>query len=106
MLQPRRLTRGLLCGLFLALVGCQQKMGKQPAFRPLEKNSFFADGRSSRPLVAGTIARGQLETDVAFFTGRRERLPEPEIVAAVGQEAGKPAVRQINTDRKSKYIHT
>src|SRR5947209_6331992 len=98
MLQTRRLTYGLLCGVLLALAGCQQKMGKQPAFRPLEKNSFFVDGRSERPLVRGTIARGQLETDVAFFTGRRERLPKPEIVAAAGQEAGKPAVRQVNPD--------
>jgi mono/diheme cytochrome c family protein len=106
MLQPRRLTCGLLCGIFLALVGCQQEMGKQPAFRPLEKNSFFADGRSERPLVRGTIARGQLETDVGFFTGRRERLPKPEIVAAAGQEAGKPAVRQVNPDDMSSYIDT
>jgi mono/diheme cytochrome c family protein len=106
MLQPRRLTRGLLCGIFIALAGCQQKMGEQPSFRPLEKSTFFADGRSSRPLVRGTIARGQLETDVAFFTGRRERLPKPEIVVATGQEAGKPAVRQVNPDDMSSYIDT
>jgi len=81
-------------------------MGKQPAFRPLEKSTFFADGRSERPLVRGTIARGQLETDVAFFTGRRERLPKPEIVAAAGQEASKPAVRLVNPDDMSSYIDT
>jgi mono/diheme cytochrome c family protein len=104
MLQPRRLTRGLLCGLCLALVGCQQKMGNQPAYRPLEKSSFFGDDRSARPLVAGTIARGQLETDVAFFTGRRERLPKPEVVVAAGQDAGKPAVRQVNPDDMSSYV--
>jgi mono/diheme cytochrome c family protein len=99
-----RLTGGLLCGLLLAQAGCQQQMGKQPAYRPLEKSSFFADGRSSRPLVAGTIARGQLETDVAFFTGRRERLPKPMVVVAAGQEAGKPAVRQVNPDDMSSYV--
>jgi mono/diheme cytochrome c family protein len=94
----------LAFALFSALVGCQQQMGNQPAFRPLEKNSFFADGRSSRPLVAGTIARGQLETDVAFFTGRRKRLPKPEVIVAAGQEAGKPAVRQVNPDDMSSYV--
>ena len=96
----------LVFALLASLAGCQQKMGKQPSFRPLEETTFFADGRSSRPLVRGTIARGQLETDVAFFTGRRERSPKPEIVAAAGQEAGKPAVRQVNPDDMSSYIDT
>src|SRR6266478_2374860 len=82
----------LAFALIVALPGCQQKMGKQPAFRPLEKSTFFPDGRSERPLVAGTIARGQLETDVAFFTGRRERLPKPAVIAAAGEQAGKPVV--------------
>ncbi|HEV2971469.1 MAG TPA: cytochrome c [Pirellulales bacterium] len=88
----------------MSLVGCQQEMGKQPAFRPLEPSGFFADGRSARPLVTGTIARGQLETDVGFFTGRRERAPQPEIVAAAGQEAGKPTVRLVNPDDMASYV--
>src|SRR5207237_10157525 len=50
--------------------GCQQKMADQPSFRPLEASSFFSDGRSARPAVAGTVARGRLQTDAAFFTGR------------------------------------
>jgi mono/diheme cytochrome c family protein len=94
----------LVFALIVALAGCQQKMGKQPAFRPLEKSTFFPDGRSERPLVAGTIARGQLETDVAFFTGRRERLPKPTVVAAAGEQAGKPTVRQVDPDDMSSYV--
>jgi mono/diheme cytochrome c family protein len=53
------------------LAGCQQKMAGQPSYAPLEPCDFFADGRSARPLVAGTVARGQLRTDTAFFTGRK-----------------------------------
>ena len=30
----------------------------QPAYRPLRPSSFFADGRSARSLVPGTVARG------------------------------------------------
>jgi mono/diheme cytochrome c family protein len=60
----------LACGLLL-LTGCQQKMARQPSYRPLEPSIFFADGRSARPLVPGTVARGQLRTDRALFTGRR-----------------------------------
>ena len=31
---------------------------------------FFADGRSARPLVAGTVARGQLHDDELLYTGQ------------------------------------
>jgi mono/diheme cytochrome c family protein len=56
------------CPLLLA-VGCQQPMGEQPSCRPLKPSSFFGDGQSARPLVAGTVARGQLRLDRAFYTG-------------------------------------
>jgi len=56
-----------------ALYGCQQKMADQPSFGPLEPSHFFADGRSARPLVAGTVARGHLRTNLPLFTGRRTR---------------------------------
>ena len=32
---------------------------------------FFQDGSSARPLVEGTVARGTLQDDAAFFTGKR-----------------------------------
>jgi mono/diheme cytochrome c family protein len=79
-------------------------MGDQPSYRPLQPSTFFSDGRSARPLVEGTVARGQLETAVGLYTGRRERLPKPEVVAAAGEAAGKPAVRLVNPDDMSSYI--
>lgn len=48
-----------------AAVGCRQEMYDQPKYQPLQKSSFFADGRASRPLVEGTVARGTLESSVA-----------------------------------------
>jgi mono/diheme cytochrome c family protein len=36
---------------------------------PLSENDLFSDGASSRPLVPGTIPRGHLREDGAFFTG-------------------------------------
>ena len=59
----------LMSGLTLS---CRQDMHDQPRFEPLEKNSFFADGRASRPLVAGTVARGQLRLDKHLYEGRVE----------------------------------
>jgi cytochrome c553 len=59
-----------LCLLGLAaLAGCRQDMHDQAKFQALERNDFFADHRASRPLVAGTVPRGQLRDDAAFFTG-------------------------------------
>jgi mono/diheme cytochrome c family protein len=54
-----------------AIGGCQQKMASQPSYRPLVRSRFFADGRASRPLVAGTIARGTIEIDPALTSGRK-----------------------------------
>jgi hypothetical protein len=45
-------------------------MHDQPRYEPLEASSFFADGRASRPLVPGTVARGQLRTDTHFYLGK------------------------------------
>jgi hypothetical protein len=57
----------------LALPACQQYMARSPAYKPLQPSTFFADGRSSRPLVPGTVARGQLRTDTALYEGHDEK---------------------------------
>jgi len=51
------------------LIGCRQDMHDQPKYRPLAASSFFADGRSARPIPAGTIARGELNDTGPAFTG-------------------------------------
>jgi hypothetical protein len=56
-------------GLML-LAGCRQDMHDQPRYEPLEPSTFFADGRSSRPLVEGTVARGYLRLDELLNTGK------------------------------------
>jgi mono/diheme cytochrome c family protein len=71
-----RLVRdtGLALLLFLP-VACQQQMAAQPSYKPLDPDEFFVDGRSARPLVPGTVARGHLHTDVQLFTGKEKREP-------------------------------
>ena len=44
-------------------------MHDQPRYKPLRRSDFFADGREARPLVAGTVARGQLRDDAYYYTG-------------------------------------
>jgi mono/diheme cytochrome c family protein len=45
-------------------------MHDQPKYIPLRESTFFNDGRSARPLVAGTVARGQLHEDALLYTGK------------------------------------
>jgi len=69
--------------LVLLAAGCRQDMHDQPKYKPLRESDFFADKRASRPLVAGTVARGSLREDVLLYTGKLEsgmptdQLPMP-----------------------------
>ncbi|WP_069133279.1 c-type cytochrome [Rhodohalobacter halophilus] len=47
----------------------QQNMDFQDRFNAQEENRFFADGRSMRTPVEGTVARGQLRHDTVLFEG-------------------------------------
>ena len=63
-------SAGLTLCLLLPLA-CQQKMGQQPAYRPLEASEFFPeDQRSARPLVAGTVAQGHLRDGRPQLAGK------------------------------------
>lgn len=57
-----------LLGVLMA--GCRLDMHIQPKYKGLEPSSFFNDGRSARPVVPGTVARGELRTDELFYTGK------------------------------------
>ena len=63
-------SAGLVC-LVLCTTGCdlRQAMYDQEKYEPLEASSFFADARSARQPVAGTIARGQRHLDEHLYQG-------------------------------------
>jgi mono/diheme cytochrome c family protein len=48
---------------------CRMDMHDQPKYQPYERSRFFADGRAARPVVPGTVARGQLREDAWFHRG-------------------------------------
>ena len=68
----RVLDRLSLLGLLgvLLLAGCRQDMHDQPRFKPLAKSDLYADLRSARTPVEGTVARGQLHEDSYLYTGK------------------------------------
>ncbi len=64
----RRLAAIAIAAALLA--GCRQDMHQAPRYDPLEQSDFFADGRTARPFVEHTIARGFLREDTRFYTGK------------------------------------
>jgi mono/diheme cytochrome c family protein len=81
-------------GLGVALValgGCRQDMHDQPKYKPLRQSAFFGDGRTSRPPVEGTIARGRLPGDPGWETGK-----------AGGRYAANPLPRTEATYRRGR----
>lgn len=67
----RRTWAAIVFGTVLVAGGCHDDMYNQVKHEPLEPSTFFADGRSSRPLEPGVIARGTLISDDAVGTGKR-----------------------------------
>src|SRR5687768_4769422 len=57
----------LLC---ILAAGCRQDMHDNSRLEPLEASTFFADGRASRPLLPGTVARGHLDEDDLLHRGK------------------------------------
>ena len=56
--------------LLFTLTGCRDDMHNQPRYKPLAASEFFADHRSERPEIEGTVARGHLRIDSARYTGK------------------------------------
>jgi mono/diheme cytochrome c family protein len=61
----------------LALSGCKVRlaMHDQPRFEALEGTSFYADQRSARMPVEGTLARGHLQLDPHLYAGKVDGKP-------------------------------
>lgn len=81
----------------LLLAGCRQDMHNQPHFKPLAESDFYADLRSARPPVDGTVARGHLEADSYFYTGMLPGTNTP------GDYMPFPVSEQVLTRGRERY---
>lgn len=67
-------------------------MKQQPKYLPQAESGFFGDGRALRRPVPGTVARGFLKEDEAFYSGKQgaayaaNPLPLDGATLARGQE--------------------
>lgn len=70
---PHRLARLFRVGSLSLMLGllsaCHQDMYDQPNYTTYEPSSFFADGRSARPVVPGTVAVDVPLQDEYLLTG-------------------------------------
>ncbi|MBX7055035.1 MAG: cytochrome c [Pyrinomonadaceae bacterium] len=90
----RRLGFTVCFTAFVVLTGCGVRfdMQDQPRYKAYKKSEFFADKRASREAPEGTIARGQLRDNKAFYTGKIDN-PNPNAeVAATTNAAGNTIV--------------
>ncbi|MGH9946505.1 MAG: c-type cytochrome [Pyrinomonadaceae bacterium] len=56
--------------LLASSCGVRFDMQDQPRYKTYKKSEFFNDGRASRVPPDGTVARGQLKENKAFYTGQ------------------------------------
>lgn len=75
----------MVVGLSLLLTGCRHDMQDQPKYKPLGENKFFADGRDSRPVPAGTIAEDELNDEDVIHTGSTGGSFAPTIPVTVNK---------------------
>jgi hypothetical protein len=80
MTSTSRIVLGL-CAALLSVVagGCQirQDMADQPKNTPLSPSPFFDDGRSERPLIENTVARGSIADEDLFVPKESNAFPLP-----------------------------
>jgi mono/diheme cytochrome c family protein len=60
----------LVAASALLTTACRNDMHDQPRYKPFAATDFFGDGRSARPTIDDTVARGQLRLDPAHYTGK------------------------------------
>lgn len=77
----------LLTAYCLLAIGCGVRfdMQDQPRYKAYRKSEFFSDKRGSRDIPDGTVARGQLRDNKAFYTGK---IDNPNLTAPVESSVG------------------
>ncbi len=80
----------LLTAYCLLFMGCRYDMQDQPRYKAYKESDFFKDKRASRDLPEGTVPRGYLREDKAFYTGKTEtngQTPAPNPAATPAVDA-------------------
>jgi mono/diheme cytochrome c family protein len=77
----------------LTLASCRQDMQDQPKYLTYRGSETFGDSLSSRTPVEGTVARGYLREDEAYYTGK---MAGGATAAASTDTSKKGATNEVN----------
>ncbi|MGE3468211.1 MAG: cytochrome c, partial [Pyrinomonadaceae bacterium] len=88
------------CLLPFAFTACgvRSDMQDQPRYKAYKKSEFFSDNRSSRDFPEGTVARGQLRDNKAFYTGKIDNPDLNVQVATTTDASGNTLVSSFPND--------
>jgi len=91
MLKSKLLWTAIL-SLVAISAGCRYDMQDQPRYKAYKKSDFFADKRASRDLPNGTVPRGQLRSDKALYTGKKDNADPNAPVQSTTDAAGNTVI--------------
>ena len=100
MLKNNRLALIAILAPIILLSGCgvRYDMQDQPRYRAYKKSEWFKDGRGSRDPVEGTVARGQLHDNKAFYTGKIDNPNPNAAVQTTSDASGNTLVASFPND--------
>ncbi len=77
---------------FTFATACRYDMQDQPRYKAYKKSDFFADGRASRDLPNGSVPRGQLRSDKALYTGKKDNADPNAPVQSTTDASGNTVI--------------
>lgn len=94
LLRSRDLLLLIVAGASLVSFGCGVRfdMQDQPRYKVYRESQFFPDKNSSRDLPEGTVARGNLQENKAFYTGKIDNPNASAPVASTVDATGNTIV--------------
>ncbi len=93
-----RFTFYFLLFTFSLTAGCRYDMQDQPRYKAFKKSEFFSDDKAMRDLPEGTVARGFLRENKAFYTGKKETAGTVAPVEATIDATGNTLVASFPDD--------
>ncbi len=94
----RELSCLMLSVFCLFAVGCRYDMQDQPRYKAFKKSDFFNDKKAMRQLPEGTVARGWLHENKAFYAGKKENIDANAPVATATDASGNTVVASFPND--------
>jgi len=97
----RFFTFAFLLFTFCLATACRYDMQDQPRYKAHKQSDFFKDGKAMRELPEGTVPRGFLREDKAFYAGKTEAgqnttTPNPAAAAPATDASGNTLVTDFS----------